>query len=92
MGAKGVTVVPRVVNGSVFLAGIVCGIFAMLVIGVHAEERRVRRAGLAHSPAGGASRRLLSTQMGDDLPGRVTARGGVAPLWCWSDQKFSGRY
>ncbi|MFC5751684.1 hypothetical protein [Actinomadura rugatobispora] len=33
---------------AVFLAGSTCGIFAMLVIGIHAEERRTAR-GLAET-------------------------------------------
>ncbi|MFG1997788.1 hypothetical protein ACGFNU_01420 [Spirillospora sp. NPDC048911] len=58
---------------AVFLAGSVCGIFAMLVIGIHAEERRVTRAGNGPSRAGATSRCFLSTQTGDDLPARVKA-------------------
>jgi hypothetical protein len=54
---------------AVFLAGIVCGIFTMAVLGIHAEERRVMRGGNRPSRAGMASRRLLSTRTGcDDLP------------------------
>lgn len=48
---------------AVFLAGIVCGIFAMLVIGIHAEERR---AGTSSTLAGTSSRRLLRTKSRDD--------------------------
>ncbi|GAA4096555.1 hypothetical protein [Actinomadura miaoliensis] len=58
---------------AVFLAGSTCGIFAMLVIGIHAEERRAMRGGGASSRAGAASRRLLSTRTCDDVPARVTA-------------------
>ncbi|GAA0245276.1 hypothetical protein GCM10009527_047430 [Actinomadura nitritigenes] len=59
---------------AVFLAGAVSGIFAMLVIGIHSEERRVLRNATASSSAGIASRRLLRTQTCDDLPARVKAR------------------
>ncbi|MGW5416667.1 hypothetical protein [Actinomadura geliboluensis] len=58
---------------AVFLAGSTCGIFAMLVIGIHAEERRVARGRAESSRAGTASRRLLSTRTSDDLPDRVPA-------------------
>ncbi|KAB2351056.1 hypothetical protein [Actinomadura rudentiformis] len=57
---------------AVFLAGTTCGIFAMLVIGIHAEERRTTRNG-DRSRTGTASRCLLSTQTGDDVPVRVKA-------------------
>jgi hypothetical protein len=59
---------------AVFLAGSVCGIFAMLVIGIHSEERRVSRNGVTSSSVGIASRRLLRTQTCDDLPARAEAR------------------
>ena len=59
---------------AVFLAGSVCGIFAMLVIGIHAEERRIGRTGTTPTRTGIASRRLLSTQTGDDIPAREEAR------------------
>ncbi|MFD0851230.1 hypothetical protein ACFQ07_03320 [Actinomadura adrarensis] len=59
---------------AVFLAGSVCGIFAMLVIGIHSEERRVTRTGTSSSLAGSASRRFLSTQTCDDTRQRVEAR------------------
>jgi hypothetical protein len=59
---------------AVFLAGSVCGIFAMLVIGIHSEERRTARAGASPTLAGTASRRFLSTQTCDDLPRRIQAR------------------
>ena len=59
---------------AVFLAGTTCGIFAMVVIGIHAEERRTTRSGNGRTLSGTASRRLLSTQTGDDLPARLTAR------------------
>lgn len=58
---------------AVFLAGSTCGIFAMLVIGIHAEERRVIRGRTTPSRTGTASRRLLSTQTCDDVPHRVPA-------------------
>ncbi|MBT2213775.1 hypothetical protein [Actinomadura sp. NEAU-AAG7] len=58
---------------AVFLAGSTCGIFAMLVIGIHAEERRALRRGSASSRAGAASRRLLSTHTCDDVPARASA-------------------
>ncbi|MFI0487193.1 hypothetical protein [Actinomadura sp. 9N215] len=58
---------------AVFLAGAICGIFAMLVIGIHAEERRVMQGRGESSPSGTASRRLLSTQTCDDTPDHVPA-------------------
>jgi hypothetical protein len=58
---------------AVFLAGAVCGIFAMVVIGIHAEERRITRSGAAPTRTGTASRRLLTTRTCDDLPERVPA-------------------
>ncbi|TYK50746.1 hypothetical protein [Actinomadura decatromicini] len=58
---------------AVFLAGSTCGIFAMLVIGIHAEERRASRGRPETSRVGTASRRLLSTRTCDDTPGRVPA-------------------
>ncbi|MQY08058.1 hypothetical protein [Actinomadura macrotermitis] len=58
---------------AVFLGGIICGIFAMLVIGIHAEERRITRAGTGPTRTGAISRRVLSTQTCDDLPERVKA-------------------
>ncbi|WUH96836.1 hypothetical protein OHR68_25125 [Spirillospora sp. NBC_00431] len=58
---------------AVFLAGSVCGIFAMLVIGIHAEERRAMRGRVESSRTGTASRRLLSTRTCDDTPNRVPA-------------------
>lgn len=63
---------------AVFLAGSTCGIFAMLVIGIHAEERRVMRS-RSHPPrtestrAGAVSRRLLTTRSCDEAPTRVPA-------------------
>lgn len=68
---------------AVFLAGSTCGIFAMLVIGIHAEERRVMRS-RSHpsrpdssrtdsSRAGAVSRRLLTTRTCDEAPTRVPA-------------------
>ncbi|MFG2088007.1 hypothetical protein [Spirillospora sp. NPDC048824] len=58
---------------AVFLAGSTCGIFAMLVIGIHTEERRALRGRASSSRAGTASRRLLSTRTCDEVPTRVTA-------------------
>ncbi|MFI0350386.1 hypothetical protein [Actinomadura sp. 9N407] len=59
---------------AVFLAGAVCGIFAMLVIGIHTEERRTLRNGTGPTRTGSASRRLLTTQTTcDDVPTRVPA-------------------
>jgi hypothetical protein len=57
---------------AVFLAGATCGIFAMLVIGIHAEDRRVVRTG-GPTRTGAASRRLLSTQTCDEVPTRTKA-------------------
>lgn len=59
---------------AVFLAGAVSGIFAMIVIGIRAEERRITRTGAPRSVTGAASRCLLSTQKGTDLPSRVASR------------------
>lgn len=59
---------------AVFLAGTVCGVFAMLVIGIHAEERRSMRSGTSSSIAGAASGRLLRTQTCDDKPARSAIR------------------
>ncbi|GAA4065886.1 hypothetical protein [Actinomadura miaoliensis] len=59
---------------AVFLAGAVCGIFAMVVLGIHAEERRVSRPGNGPTVTGAASRRLLSTQTCDDLPSAPSVR------------------
>lgn len=58
---------------AVFLAGSTCGIFAMLVIGIHAEERRVMQGRAESSRAGAVSRRLLSTRTCDDTSDRVPA-------------------
>ncbi|MEW2358261.1 hypothetical protein [Spirillospora sp. NPDC029432] len=59
---------------AVFLAGTVCGIFAMLVIGIHSEERRAMRHGASSSRTGAVSRRVLSTRTTcDDVPERVPA-------------------
>ncbi|MFB4308936.1 hypothetical protein [Actinomadura sp. GTD37] len=58
---------------AVFLAGSTCGIFAMLVIGIHNEERRAMRGRPASSRTGAASRSLLTTRTGDDVPARVAA-------------------
>ncbi|GAA4145319.1 hypothetical protein [Actinomadura keratinilytica] len=60
---------------AVFLAGVVCGVFAMVVLGIHAEERRVSRPGDGPTVTGAASRRLLSTQTGHDVP-RVRVKAG----------------
>lgn len=59
---------------AVFLAGVVSGVFLVIVIGIHLEERRVLRSGTTSSSAGIASRELLRTQTCDDLPARVEAR------------------
>ena len=58
---------------AVFLAGSTCGIFAMLVIGIHAEERRTARGLAETSRVGTASRRVLSTRTCDDMSARVPA-------------------
>jgi hypothetical protein len=58
---------------AVFLAGSTCGIFAVLVIGIHAEERRVARGRTEPSRCGTASRRLLATSTCDEAPRRVPA-------------------
>lgn len=59
---------------AVFLAGIVCGIFAMLVIGIHGEERRSARNRASSSATGAASRRFLRTETCDDRPARPLGR------------------
>jgi hypothetical protein len=62
---------------AVFLAGTVCGIFAMVVIGIHTEERRAMRKGNRPTRTGMASRRLLTTQTTcDDLPEREHVTAG----------------
>ncbi len=62
---------------AVFLAGTVCGIFAMVVIGIHAEERRAVRRGNGPSRTGLASRRLLTTRTNcDELPERERVTAG----------------
>ncbi|QXJ20627.1 hypothetical protein AGRA3207_001375 [Actinomadura graeca] len=53
---------------AVFLAGSTCGIFAMLVIGIHSEERRAARGRVASSRVGSVSRRVLRTETCDDVP------------------------
>lgn len=63
---------------AVFLAGSTCGIFAMLVIGIHAEERRVMRnrsnpSRPDSSRAGAVSRQVLTTRTCDEAPTRVPA-------------------
>lgn len=45
---------------AVFLAGAVVGAFALVVVGIHAEERRAFRGGAPDSRCGAASRRLLA--------------------------------
>ncbi|MFD0851177.1 hypothetical protein ACFQ07_03045 [Actinomadura adrarensis] len=62
---------------AVFLAGAVCGIFTMVVLGIHAEERRVMGNGNRPTRTALASRQLLSTRTGcDDLPERERVRAG----------------
>ncbi|MCP2338597.1 hypothetical protein [Actinomadura rupiterrae] len=55
---------------AVFFAGSVCGIFALIVLGIHAEERRARTT---HAPStvGTVSRRLLTTRTGEKTPEKV---------------------
>ncbi|RAY16732.1 hypothetical protein DPM19_00740 [Actinomadura craniellae] len=51
---------------AVFLAGIAVGAFALIVIGIHAEERRASRTDADdRSPCGTASHRLLSSGLAD---------------------------
>ncbi|MEV5574452.1 hypothetical protein AB0L06_30830 [Spirillospora sp. NPDC052269] len=57
---------------AVFFAGSICGIFALIVLGTHAEERRARTNN-APSTAGTVSRRVLSTRTGDKPPVKVGA-------------------
>ncbi|WP_067483286.1 hypothetical protein [Actinomadura hibisca] len=59
---------------AVFLGGIVCGVFAMLVIGIHAEERRITNVDTSPTRVGAISRRVLSTQTCDDKPEHMRAR------------------
>lgn len=47
--------------GAFFLAGIAVGVFALLVIGIQLDTRRMTRAGVGDSRTGAASRRLLTT-------------------------------
>lgn len=58
---------------AVFLAGSTCGIFAMLVIGIHAEERRAAQGRIDSSRCGAVSRHFLKTQTGADVRDRVPA-------------------
>ncbi|GAA2120623.1 hypothetical protein [Actinomadura alba] len=46
---------------AVFLAGAAVGAFTLVVVGIHAQERRMIRTGAVESRTGAASRRLLAT-------------------------------
>jgi hypothetical protein len=50
---------------AVFMTGIVVGVLAMVVIGIHAEERHMARMGDdAATRVGAGARRLLSVRQG----------------------------
>ena len=49
-----------------FLAGIAVGVFALLVIGIQLDTRRMTRHGVGDSRTGAASRRLLTTVTRDE--------------------------
>lgn len=49
-----------------FLAGTFCGVLAMVIIGIHAEEHRADHS--KHTRAGAASIRLLRTHTSDIRP------------------------
>ncbi|MFC5186041.1 hypothetical protein [Actinomadura harenae] len=57
---------------AVFFAGCVCGIFALIVLGIHAEERRAR-TNKVPGTAGTVSRRLLTTRTSDKPSTKVGA-------------------
>ncbi|WP_067453566.1 hypothetical protein [Actinomadura macra] len=58
---------------AVFLAGSACGVFALLVLGIHAEERRALRQG-GRSRTASVSCQVLKTRSGAGVPaGRVEA-------------------
>jgi hypothetical protein len=50
-----------VIGTAVFLAGAVVGAFALMVVGIHAQERRALRGRAGDSRCGAASRRVLAT-------------------------------
>lgn len=47
--------------GAFFLAGVAVSVFALLVVGIQLDTRRMKRVGLGDSRTGAASRRLLAT-------------------------------
>jgi hypothetical protein len=50
--------------GTAFLAGIAVGVFALLVIGIQLDTRRMSKVGTADTRLGTPSRRLLTTGLG----------------------------
>jgi hypothetical protein len=54
------------VGTAVFLGGAVLGVFVMLVVGIHAEERRALRRDPRRSRVASASCRVLTTRTEDD--------------------------
>jgi hypothetical protein len=63
-------------TAAVFMTGVVLGILAMVVIGIHAEERHTARMGEeAATRVGAAARRLLSERVAPaDAPEHEDAR------------------
>jgi hypothetical protein len=50
---------------AVFMTGVVLGVLAMVVVGIHAEERHMARMGEdAATRVGAGARRLLSARQG----------------------------
>jgi hypothetical protein len=50
--------------GAVFLAGVTVGAFALIVIGIRLDARRMARIGTADTRVGAGSRHLLATGLG----------------------------
>ncbi|MGI8330371.1 hypothetical protein ACRYCC_10425 [Actinomadura scrupuli] len=59
---------------AVFLGGITLGVFVTVVLGIHAEERRMTEADAALTRTGQASRRLLSVHVRNDAEREETGR------------------
>ncbi|WP_019631087.1 hypothetical protein [Actinomadura atramentaria] len=58
---------------AVFLGGIVLGVFTMLVVGIHAEERRALCRDTRRTRTASAANRLLTTRTDDAERVRVPA-------------------